>query len=385
MNILILVHEFPPVGGGGGHVAKDLGEGLAEIGHEIKIITADLLGGVQETSEFQFSNLDLIRVPTVRKKKEKASLIAMASFNLSSIIHCIKLFKSWKPDVIHAHFAVPAGPIAWILSKIYRIPYVLTIHLGDVPGGTPEKTRKWFRVIKPFTYPIWNQAQKVVAVSEFTRQLALRHYQGPIDVIFNGVDLSFFSDREMVIHQPPRIIFAGRFVPQKNPLLITQILAPLIDREWELVMLGDGPQFEDVKREVDRLDLKNRVKLPGWVNPDEVRRELMKSDILFMPSFSEGLPVVGVQALAAGLAFVVSDIGGFVDLVETEKNGYRLPMENTNVQALFAEKLAFLLDNQNVTLAYKQYSVEKSMEFNIHKITQRYDHLLIQVIDEYKN
>jgi len=48
MRILVLSHEFPPVGGGGGHVAKDLCQGLSELGHEIKILTTDLLGGIHE-------------------------------------------------------------------------------------------------------------------------------------------------------------------------------------------------------------------------------------------------------------------------------------------------------------------------------------------------
>ena len=71
----------------------------------------------------------------------------------------MKLAREWKPDLIHVHFAVPAGALAWILRRLTGIPYVLTAHLGDVPGGVPEKTGRWFRWIYPFTPPIWKKSE----------------------------------------------------------------------------------------------------------------------------------------------------------------------------------------------------------------------------------
>ena len=83
-----------------------------------------------------------------------------------------------------------------------------------------------------------------------------------------------------------------------------------------------------IHQTIAEYDLQSRFTLPGWVTPEEVLDWFSKSDILFMPSLSEGLPVVGVQALAKGLAFVVSDIGGFVDLVDDEENGYLIDGSN---------------------------------------------------------
>ena len=67
-----------------------------------------------------------------------------------------------------------------------EVPYVLTAHLGDIPGASPEKTKKWFQYIQPFTPPIWKNAARVIAVSEFSRTMALKSYNVPIDVIPNG-------------------------------------------------------------------------------------------------------------------------------------------------------------------------------------------------------
>ncbi|MCJ7716358.1 MAG: glycosyltransferase family 4 protein [Anaerolineales bacterium] len=378
MRILVLSHEFPPIGGGGGHVAKDLCQGLSELGHEIKILTAGILGGIDDETGSTKKAYEIIRLPTLRKDPSRANMVAMVSYIIISIFRGFFLCMNWRPDVIHVHFAVPAGPISWVLSKLTGIPYVLTVHLGDIPGGTPDKTDKWFRFIQPFTYPIWKHAEQVIAVSQFSRSLAQKHYPVPIKVIHNGVDIRKFKPEQNIVHDPTQIIFAGRFVPQKNPILVIRILADLADYSWELTMLGDGPLYKETIQEIKKHGLEDRIKTPGWVNPEVVKKEFEKSDILFLPSKSEGLPVVGVQALASGLAFMVSDIGGFGDIVEQGKNGFRVPLEEPDCKDLFVHGLSEMIGNKEKLLFFKESSNRMAEKFDINEITKQYDLILNQ-------
>ena len=252
----------------------------------------------------------------------RASFLSMALYILVGLWVGFRLIGSFKPDVIYAHFAVPAGALAWLLSRITRVPYVLTVHLGDVPGGVPEKTDEWFRWVYPFTPSIWRQASEIVAVSEFTKQLAMKKYRERIQVVPNGVDLNTLIPSRIFLNDPPQIVFAGRFMEQKNPLQFVQTLTELRELKWRAVMIGDGPLMQRVKCAIEDCGLEDRFELPGWIDPQDVLIWLEKSDILFMPSRSEGLPVVGVQGLAKGLAIVASRVGGVVDLVEDDKNGY---------------------------------------------------------------
>ena len=87
----------------------------------------------------------------------------MAGFVGASLLKGYPLLGKWRPDVMHVHFAVPAGAAGWLLNRLSGVPYVLTAHLGDVPGGVPEKTGKWFRLIFPLTPPIWRDAAAVTA------------------------------------------------------------------------------------------------------------------------------------------------------------------------------------------------------------------------------
>jgi glycosyltransferase involved in cell wall biosynthesis len=375
MRILTLIYEFPPVGGGGGRAAYDICKGLAARGHQVTVLTAHMQGLPFEECR---DGIRLVRIPSFRRKTFGAGFFTMLAYIFSGFWAGIRLIRLECPDIIHTHFAVPSGALAWMLSTLTGVPYLLTAHLGDVPGGVPEKTGKWFRWVEPFTHPIWKHAKKVVAVSEHTRQLALRHYPVNIQVVHNGADVSSLSPAKLKVNIPPRLVFAGRFVQQKNPLAIIQTLAQLKDLEWHCCLLGDGPLFEDVKREIQKAGMGGRFDLPGWVTPEVVLDYFSKSDILFMPSLSEGLPVVGVQALAAGLAVVASDIGGFLDLVDHGENGYLIDAQDIPG---FSKALREMISVPETLFRFRAASVEKSHQFDIQIIVDQYQSLLRDVVN----
>ena len=371
MKILVLIHEFPPVGGGGGRAAQDICLGIVKRGHEITVLTAHLKGLPKEEI---IDGIRVLRLTSLRQEAFRADLKAMAGYVLSGLWAGFRLIKRWQPDLIHVHFAVPAGALAWVLSKLTDISYVMTVHLGDVPGGVPEKTSGWFKWIMPFTYPVWRDAKHVIAVSEFTRQLALKHYEREINVIPNGVDLDRLRPADIQVQNPPRIVFAGRFMEQKNPLQIVRTLSDLKDLPWHCVMIGDGPLMSDIQKKIAECSLQERFILTGWVTPEQVLDWFDKSDILLMPSLSEGLPVVGVQALAKGLAIVVSKIGGFMDIVDDGKNGFLVDLVDP---AGFSNGLRKLLLDKSYLQQFREASLKKAIQFDIVHIVGQYDRIFL--------
>src|SRR5687768_4936962 len=374
MRILVLNHEFPPIGGGGGRAAEDICRTLAKRGYEIKVLTAYIRGLSREEER---DGYQVIRLPSLRAQAYKASFLSMVVYVLAGLWTGRRLLSSFKPEVIHAHFAVPAGALAWALSRMTGIPYILTVHLGDVPGGVPEKTGGWFQWVYPFTRTIWRDANRIIAVSEFTRQLALKKYDVKIQVIPNGVDLSTVQPHLVHLNQPPRIVFAGRFMAQKNPLQVVQTLNGLKQLQWQCVMIGDGSLMQDVKRAVAESGLEDRFHFTGWIDPRDVLDWFDRSDILFMPSRSEGLPVVGVQALAKGLAIVASQVGGFVDLVDHGKNGYLIQREEV---ARFSASLLGLLSDSDRLISFRKASLEKAKCFEINQVVKEYENVFLSVL-----
>lgn len=366
MRVLVLIYEFPPVGGGGGMVARDVGLGLRRRGHDVHVITAHYAGLPRQED---LDGIQVLRVPSLRRSAYVAGLGAMAGFVLAGTLAAWRHTRRWKPDLIHVHFAVPSGPAAWIVSKLTGVPYVLTAHLGDVPDGVPEKTGRWFRWVYPLTPPIWRDARRVAAVSEHTRRLAQAHYPVDITVIPNGTDLSELDPGRICVHSPPQIVFAGRFMPQKNPLQLVSTLAELRDLPWRCQMLGDGPLRSEVEAAIRKAGLEERFELPGWVTPEVVTEAFRRADILFMPSLSEGLPVVGVRAVSLGLAVVASRVGGFIDLVEPGVNGELVEADDPEG---YARALRPMLASSERLQAAREAGRRKSAEFDIENVVDAY-------------
>lgn len=370
MKILVLNYEFPPVGGGGGQVSADLCQALAANGHALRVLTTRVSGLPKREAK---DGYEILRVFTGRRSLYRASFPVMLGYLAGSFLPGLRMIKRWKPDVIHAHFAVPTGALAYVLHRLTGVPYVLTAHLGDVPGGVPQKTDRWFRIIYPMTHRIWHDARAVVAVSAHTRSLAEKHYHVPIKVIPNGVSLLERNEGDLDVGDPPRLIFAGRFQPQKNLPFLINALSEIRGLAWEMTFLGDGPQRPAVEERIRDLNLEDRIRLEGWVTSNEVWQRLGKSDLLVMPSLSEGLPVVGVQALANGVAIVGTHAGGLAEIIEDGLNG-RLCEVGDN--KCFINGLRWCLEDHARLRVLKQSSLEIAKRYDIRYIAERYENIL---------
>jgi L-malate glycosyltransferase len=367
MRILVINHEYPPIGGGGGQSCQAIVNELARRGHEIIVLTAHLKGLPREEL---INNVRLIRLPSFRKQPYKAGFLTMGLFVLSAINAGYKIIRDWRPVLIHVHFAVPGGAAAWVLHRMTGVPYVLTAHLGDIPGGVPEKTGKWFRLVYPLTMSIWKHAAQSTAVSAFTASLVHKQYGMTPQVIPNGMDMKTIEGGQLSIHEPPVVIFVGRFVQQKNLMELVEVLNLVRDVPWSCTLVGDGPLHDDIQRRIDELGLHARFVFTGWASSDEVRNCLGRSDILFMPSLSEGLPMVGIQALASGLAIVANKVGGFSDLVEQNLNGY---LAEPGDRKALSEALRRYLSDSQVLLKARQSSLERAGRFDIKTIVDSYE------------
>jgi glycosyltransferase involved in cell wall biosynthesis len=144
-------------------------------------------------------------------------------------------------------------------------------------------------------------------------------------------------------------------------------------------MLGDGPLQKEFTEKISNAGLDERIHLHGWVTPEQVIKIMDKSDILFMPSLSEGLPVVGVQALEAGLAIVASNVGGFVDLVDQGRNG---TLHSPSDSAGMKQALTKLLSDKKALLSARLVSREIVEKFDIKPVTSKYENLMFEVLQD---
>ena len=368
-RILVLCYEYPPLGGGGGRVAAQVASALARRGHDVRVVTG---GMAHLPKESMIDRVEVTRVNSGRRREDTCSVFEMLLWVIAALPVALQTTKKFKTDVIHAHFAVPTGVVAWLVHLLTGTPYVLTAHLGDVPGGVPEQTGWLFKIVKPLTVPLWKKAARVTAVSSFVADLAKKAYGINPTIILNGINLpAHIAEKKSTTSQ---LLMVGRLSIQKNPLLAIQALARLRKLPWNLKIIGDGPLRASLQKEIDREKLNDRISLMGWASASEVQAEMDKADILLMPSLSEGLPMVGVEALAHGLAIVGSDIGGLRDTIENKKNGQLFNLAGG--PDAMAEALRPFLENHELIREAQQASLSKAKMFELSHSIDQYEEVL---------
>jgi len=368
VKILVLCYEYPPVGGGGGRVAAQIAAELVRKGHRVRVLTA----GLKHLRKREIiDGVEILRIESYRRREDTCSVAEMGLYLATSWFPALRIAREFQPDVIHAHFAVPTGVLAWWLGWMLRCPYVLTAHLGDVPGGVPEQTSHLFALVDPGARRIWRSAKCVTAVSGYVTALAEKAYGIKARTIPNGVPP--LGKAELRVNPRPKVLFVGRLSVQKNSLLAVQALALVREFDWDFEVIGEGPLGDAMREEARRLGIENRTTFSGWLDGTEVARRMDDSDVLLMTSLHEGLPMVAVEALQHGLAIVGSEIGGMRDVVD-ETNGFLCAL---NPEA-FAQKLREILSNPALLENLRRASLIKAHTFDLSQIVGAYEQVLLE-------
>lgn len=226
----------------------------------------------------------------------------------------IRLFRENQYKIVHAHMntlAVFSLFAAWVAGVPVRICHNHST-AGRGEGG--KNTLKY--LLRPFAKLF---ATNLCSCSEYAgRWLFGRRAmeQGDVTVFQNAIELNRFGfdpvvraevRRELALEDSFVVGHVGRFCFQKNHRFLIEIFAAIRKRRPDAILLlvGDGGLLDSVKDQVLQLGLKNAVRFLGV--REDVGRLYQAMDVFVLPSRYEGLPVVGVEAQAAGLPCLVSD------------------------------------------------------------------------------
>ncbi|MEM9421823.1 MAG: glycosyltransferase family 4 protein [Pseudomonadota bacterium] len=246
------------------------------------------------------------------------------------------------PSHIHAHFGTNSAFIACLASRLTGIPYSFTVHGPeefDDPVGLDLRQKV-------------HHAAFVVAISSFGRSQLMRWVAldewAKIQVVRCGLDFSALPSPTPLPADGP-LVFIGRFSEQKGVPLLIDAARLLKERRPDvpLEMVGGGELLEAVRAKVDEGGLEGDVSFLGYLSSDDVQKTLSRARALVVPSFAEGLPVVIMEAMAAGRPVISTAINGIPELVEDEVNG-RLVVAG-DVEAL-ADAMGALLSASADTL-----------------------------------
>ena len=330
LRLLIVNHEYPPIGGGGSNASRFLATTLTQQGHQVSVVTSAF-------GEYRGLSVEdgvrVHRIPALRRKIDRSDMAEMTCFAGSGLARAPGIARAERVEGVLAFFTLPSGLVGYWLKAHCKLPYVVSLRGADVPGLDPEVERT-HRRIRWLRQKILHSARAIVANSSNLAELSARTDPFDVAVIPNGVDSDLFRPHAAATSSesetPFRILFAGRLREQKNLTLLLDELARL-RREgvtaFRLDVAGDGPLGPAMHKRAEHLGLSENIVWHGWVTKPELGALYQTADCFVNPSLYEGLPNTVLEAMASGLPVIASRVAGNDTLVASRETGLLFDLE----------------------------------------------------------
>lgn len=242
-----------------------------------------------------------------------------------------KLIKDYPEEIVlHAH-NLAAWQYAVLAKRGTSAKLVYTQHGANIHNyGLTNRIRS--KILSRFT-------DKIVAVSKTTARSVSEAYSIPaerIDIIYNGVDTTIIPSGIQEIKKqhskksgldPDCFVVGsvGRFSPEKNYSLLVRAFAEFSSevRNSKLILVGDGPDAENIKKAIRDSGIDSRCILPGMQKDIWPWYSVM--DVFCLSSISEGVPVSMLEAGGVGLPVILTDVGGCSEVIENGRHGLIVP------------------------------------------------------------
>src|ERR671937_595478 len=254
--------------------------------------------------------------------------------DLLGLVEFVRVCRRLRPMVVHANTS-KAGLLGLAAARVTGVPVrIFTAH------GWPFHSYSGAARLHRWVHRLINRlATVIVCVSEselhFGNEAGVCSPEKTV-VIYNGVDV------DAAVHadpgrEPACVVSVGRLKEPKQFTTFVRAIAKLEKRDVNALIVGEGPDRGEIEREIDRLGVRDRVVLTG--ERDDVPRLLADAGVFVLSTRAEGLPLSVLEAMAAGLPVVASDIGASRELVVDGETGFLFPRGNVDALATALERL----------------------------------------------
>jgi len=300
--------------GGSERVAREVYSRLGAAGAEISVLSATNAPPAPSTS---------FRVTTVPCYELSGAVGGQLTVSPRLWREAFHQCRAFRPHVVHTNSLHFHGSlVAATLARRERVPLVTTAHVGgldELRGPIRQLSSAYEQVFGRY---VLRHSHSVIAVSQaVAAHLRRLHVAGArVRVIPNGVDHAQFQPIAGDADPRPIALFVGRLISNKGPdLLLRAVAQSRTTRPFRVVYLGDGPLRGAVEAQAAELGLAETVEFRGHV--EDVSPWLAASRIVIRPSFTEGMPLTVLEAMASGRCVVVSDLPGNRELVQNGRTG----------------------------------------------------------------
>ncbi len=282
--------------------------------------------------------------------KKNPLLYSLVPIFLTSM--AISLIKNtYKYDVIHAHWSI-SGAIAVLTQRIHKLPIVLTLRGEDQNRSNKKGVYSWLH-----QQALEKSAKIVVVSNAMSKQLYAQHKEmnKKTHTVYNGVSDDFYQIERLSCYEKTAVQFIaiGSLIPRKGYEVIINAFAQIESNlDWTLSIVGNGAELADLQALSKKYHLSNKITFLNNTPPDEIATLLASHHILILASFSEGRPNVVLEAMAAEMPVIGSDIDGNRELIQHNSTGYLFPVGDS--LALSKKIVSFIADQSTIKVMGKK-------------------------------
>jgi glycosyltransferase involved in cell wall biosynthesis len=230
------------------------------------------------------------------------------------------------PDVVSIHCVRRFAPYAALLRRLTGTPQVLNLQEAAMPPGVDEN-RRLFRLLV-------RAADAVAACSgEAAAYARIRGGARRVEIVPNGYDPAEFAGDTVFRHPRPYVLGLGRLEPQKGFDVLVTALARLGRQDVDVLLAGDGSVRQALAECARTSGVADRVRFLGVVDRPTTVALLRGAAVVAVPSRFEGLPLVCIEALAAGRPVVASAVNGTPEVIRDGDTGWLVPPDDASALA----------------------------------------------------
>ncbi len=371
MNILIVSHGLPDEKYLlNGIFAYDQAKAIRKIGYEVTFISIDFRSirrwrhwgitlGVKDEIRWCSCDFPLGRLPS-KYHRYFAKLFLQVAYK--------KLFKDYKPSLIHSHFSEYESAF---LSKQEGIPLVITEHSSSINTSFVSED---IVTNKKLSYA---QASQLISVSS-ALSINIKLNTGFESIIVpNIIDTTIFEKCQKKAHSGFRLVTTSNLILLKRTFRIIEALHSIPYEDIYLDVIGGGSEMSNLRSIVDKYDLTSRVVFHGIISRNRIAKIYEKCDCFIMVSSSETFGVCYAEALSASLPVIATKCGGPEDFVD-DRCGVMVEVDN---QEQINASVLYMYEHYN---DYDPYYLKKKVKdfFSAESVSNQLNSIYLNIINK---
>lgn len=341
IKLLMLTHNYPRFSGDYAGVFLSLLAKKLHLFNIEPIILAPHAPGLKEYEE-----IDGVKVYRFRYAQDEKEIIAykgnMHKLVLGSVNgifqfrqflkafeqNALEIIEKEKIDIIAGHWLVPAGLVMKSLSKKTKLPMILSSHGTDI-----RLMRKYFSVLYRYLKKFCLTLKTWTVVSTFLQNGILsmdKRLLRVLEILPMPHDETIFYKDDSVERDANLLVSVTRFTEQKRVDKLVQAFALVSEKNdfLKLQIYGTGQLQPEIESLIDTLGLKDKISIHAPLPQQKLRNIYNRASIVILNSYEEGFGLALSESMLCGAAVIGTDSGGITDIIEHEKTGLLVPLDN---------------------------------------------------------